>query len=256
MIKRPILNILLGCSIVFNVFFIFGAMQWRSLDRKPIGHAGMVKRVVDAMNLDDDQRIAFESMHEDFEAETAVISEQISELESSIANLLASDDPDLQQVDVLIEQKTLLRNERRRAGSERFEAFLAMLTPEQRHELGRRMEQRQRHAGSDQGRLDRLLKRFDENGNGTLEPDEQKQADAFLEQRRNERQRPVDATLFSRFDLDEDGLLSPDEADELGAYLQSDRPRRGGPARGPHGPRGPRGPRQPGDQGADPTNSP
>lgn len=254
MMKRPILHILLGCSIVFNVFFIFGAMQWRPLDEQRPGHAGMINRVVDTMNLDEEQRAAFKAMRDDFEAETAVISGQINELETALAKLLASEDPDLEQVDALVQKKTALRNERRRAGSERFESFLAMLTPEQRHELGRRMEQHRPERRHDDHQ--RVLDRFDQNGNGMLDPEEQREADAFLEQRRAERERPMDGSLFNRFDVDEDGFLSPGEAAELGAFLQSDRPRRGGPARGPRSPRSPRGPRQPGDDGRQPEETP
>ena len=239
MMKRPILHILLGCSIVFNVFFIFGAMQWRPLDEQRPGHADIINRVVDTMNLDEEQRTAFKAMRDDFEAETAVISGQVNELETAIAALLASDNPDLEQVDVLVQQKMALRNERRRAGSERFEVFLAMLNPEQRHELGRRMERHRPERRHDDHQ--RVLKRFDQNGNGTLDPEEQLEADAFLEERRNERERPIDGSLFNRFDIDEDGFLSPDEASALGIFLRSDRPRRGGPSsRGPQGPRGPR----------------
>ena len=231
--NRRTLLVLLCCSVLFNVFFILGAMQWRPKEDARKSRMTTINQIVAEMDLDDEQRGLFEQMRTEFEAESELLSQRIKTLQNSIATALNTDEPDLEQVDALVRQQAALRHERRRAGSERFEAFLAILNPEQRHALGRRM---QSHRPPGSHGPDRALKKFDLNKNGELEADEQKAADEFMEERRRRRGKDLGA-LHDRYDLDGDGFLSPAEERAL-HDAQRPRPRRRG---GPHGPPPPKG---------------
>ena len=231
--NRRTLLVLLGCSVLFNVFFILGAMQWRPKEDARTSRMTTINQVIAEMDLDDEQRGLFEQMRTEYEAESELLSQRIKTLQNSIATALNTDEPDLEQVDALVRQQAALRHERRRAGSERFEVFLAILNPEQRHALGRRMKS---HRPPGPHGPDRALKKFDLNKNGELEADEQKAADEFMEERRRRRGKDLGA-LHDRYDLDGDGFLSPAEERAL-HDAQRPRPRRRG---GPHGSPPPKG---------------
>lgn len=247
--NKPTLLFLLCCSVLFNVFFLIGALQWMPSSSSADPRLAVLDRVVLEMNLDDQQRDAFQSTRAEFEDERAVISHRIESIRNSIATAIAAQEPDLEQIDVLIRQVATLQHERRRAGYERFETFLALLTPEQRHALGRRMEAFSPRGGDDK---QRMLKKFDRDQDGQLSDHEQQEANDFFERRRNERDENRNQ-LHDRFDVDGDGFLSPDEEQQMQDFIKS-HPRRGGRPRGgpphPGGGEGARGGPPPGGPGS------
>ena len=226
MMKRTTLLFLLCCSVLFNVFFILGALQWSPQERQRSSPMSRINEVISVMELNDEQRSTFEQLRAEFEAESELLSRRIQQMQRSIGEALDTDEPDLDEVDALVRQQAALRHERRRAGTERFEAFLAVLTPKQRHALGRRMQSRNPDAASRQDQR-RSLKKFDLNQNGQLEPDEQQAADEFMEERRRKREQDRDA-LHDRYDRDGDGFLSPEEERALHEHLRSQRRPRSG----------------------------
>ncbi|MDG2291063.1 MAG: periplasmic heavy metal sensor [Phycisphaerales bacterium] len=232
--NKSTLTFLLCCSVLFNVFFLIGALQWLPASPSVNPRMATLNRVVAEMELDEEQRKAFEAMRSEFESESAVINHRIETTQSSIAAALATETPDMEQIDALIRQEATLQHERRRAGSERFEAFLALLNQEQRHALGQRMKTWRSKRGEDGHRM---LEQFDKDRDGQLSADEQQEANAFTERRRRERDEKRNQ-LHDRFDDDGDGFLSPQEEEQMQEFLRS-RPRRGGR---PHG-----GPPHPGE---------
>jgi Spy/CpxP family protein refolding chaperone len=217
--NRSTLLFLLCCSVLFNVFFILGALQWSPQERQRTSPMAKINEVVSEMELDAEQRTAFEQLRAEFEAESELLGGRIKAMQRSIGEALNTDQPDLEEVDALVRQQSALRHERRRAGSERFEAFLAILTPKQRHALGRRMQSRPPDSASRHDQR-RALKKFDLNQNGELEPEEQQAADEFMEERRRKREQDRDA-LHERYDQDGDGFLSPEEERALHEHLRS-----------------------------------
>ena len=227
--KRPTLLFLLCCSVLFNVFFILGALQWNPQEPQRASRMARINEVISVMDLNDEQRTTFEQLRSEFEAESELLGQRILRMQRLIGEALNTDEPDLDEVDALVRQQAALRHERRRAGMERFEAFLAILSPTQRHSLGQRMQSGQRDE-TEAPRSDRTLKKFDLNQNGRLEPDEQQAADEFMEERRQRRAKNRDA-LHDQYDQDGDGFLSPDEERKLREHLQS-RPRQRGEQHG------------------------
>jgi len=225
--NKSTLTFLLCCSVLFNVFFLIGALQWRPDSPSANPRMATLNHVVAEMELDEEQRKAFETMRSGFESESAVINHRIETTRSSIAAALAAETPDLEQIDALIRQEATLQHERRRAGSERFEAFLTLLNQDQRHALGQRMKSFRPKRGEGGHRM---LEQFDKDRDGQLSADEQQEANEFTERRRRERDEKRNK-LHDRFDDDGDGFLSPQEEEQMQEFLRS-RPRRGGR---PHG---------------------
>lgn len=250
--KRSTLMFLLGISVLFNVFFIFGAMQWDTDEQSERNRVQLIERIVSTMNLNQQQRDAFVDLRTEFEEETSILTQRIHDIEAMISEELRNEDPDLDALGALVQQEMALRNERRQAGSVQFERFLEFLTPEQRKLLGDRIE-RYRPRGPVSRK--RMLEQFDHNKNGQLDPDERDEANALMERRRQDRQRREDG-LHKQFDLDKDGFLSPDEEQAMHDWLKSRERRNGRGGRNgsgppPHGPGEgpPRGPR-PGGPGS------
>ncbi|MDG1899776.1 MAG: periplasmic heavy metal sensor [Phycisphaerales bacterium] len=228
--KRSTLIFLLTCSVLFNLFFIAGAMVWNSEDAsrpRVRSHAAAINRIVSEMGLDSRQQAAFEALRREYEEESGLLTARMQDVRNQMSMELRKEDPDPSVLAALTERENALRNESHRAGSLRFEEFLEYLTPEQRRIIGQRLEEHQsrRHHGPG----GRMLDRFDLNGNGVIDPEERNTADAKSEEwkRRHGERRRNREEARARFDVDGDGKLSAEERDALHEWrLQQGRPGR------------------------------
>jgi len=250
-VNRPTLLFLLICSALFNLFFIAGAMMgWGRTDARPLrqhGHAAAVAQIVSEMGLDAQQQEAFELLRIEFEQESEILDDQMLVVQNRISTELRNESPDLDALSLLMQEETTLRDERRRAGSLHFEEFLEYLNPEQRGILAQRLERRRsRHRP---GHMKRMLDEFDHDGNGTLDPREQQEADAMHEQRQSER-RKRRMEMQKQFDIDGDGTLSHEENRAFHDWMRTQRGDRDKQSHDPaHGPR-------PGGHGPPPGKGP
>ncbi|MEE2907541.1 MAG: periplasmic heavy metal sensor [Planctomycetota bacterium] len=222
--SRSILFFLLCLSVLFNVFFIVGAMTWRVSDTT--SESGEVNKVVQVLDLDTRQADTFRTMRKEFRTESAVLGQQLRRLRSMIAEELASDQPDVERLRLLTEQESLLQAERHVVGTNQFTDFVGILSPDQRRQLGRRLmgPPGSGHPPEDIER--RALEKFDVNGDGLLDEQERATARDFARQMQAER-RAHRRQLERRFDLDGDGQLSPEEQEALRQYLLENRGQRG-----------------------------
>jgi len=224
--NRSILTLLLGLSIIFNVFFIVGARTWRPSDLEQTD----VKEVADVLALDTRQTDVFRSMRQEFKTEVAVLSQQIHRVRSMIAEELASEQPDTTRLRMLTEQETALQAERHAVSTSQFTEFIGMLSPSQRRQLGRRL-MGPHDMGHPPRELERMaIERFDLDGDGLLDEEERKAAREFSRQMHKSR-KAHRRELEKRFDLDGDGRLSPDEQEALREHLLEQRSRRSGDQR-------------------------
>ena len=222
--NRPTILFLLICSALFNLFFIAGAMMgWGQTDARPLrqnGHAAAVEQIVSEMGLDARQRDAFELLRIEFEEESEILDDQILTVKNKVSMELRNESPDLDALSMLMQEKTRLRDERRRAGSLRFEEFLEYLNPEQRRILAQRLD---RHRSTRRpGHMKRMLEEFDHDGDGDLDPQEQQEADAMHEQRQTERRERREA-MRKQFDVDGDGTLSREETKAFHDWMRTQR---------------------------------
>ncbi|MCH2149899.1 MAG: hypothetical protein MK095_10755 [Phycisphaerales bacterium] len=122
---RSTLIFLLGLSLLFNIFFIAGAMTWR-MPVEADESAG-VSDVVNQLGLDDQQEEAFKSMRRQFDMESAVIGQQLRRVREMISDELGSDAPDVEQLRNLSAQEASLLADRRTMGVDQFTYFVDML---------------------------------------------------------------------------------------------------------------------------------
>ena len=219
--NRSTLIFLLGLSVLFNIFFVAGAMTWRV--PAEADEATSVTDVAQKLGLDEKQTEAFSSMRRQFETESVVIGQQLRRVREMIAEELADDAPDVEQLRNLSTQEASLLAERRNIGVDQFTYFVDMLSPKQRRTLGHRLSDHPRgRRVSAQEMEKRAIEKFDANGDGLLDDMERDQAREFAKQENEERRMRRKQTRM-QFDLDGDGVLSPDEHEAFRTFILENR---------------------------------
>jgi len=228
--KQKLTLSLLALSLLFNVFVLIGFTQNRSHGEETTADETrsddtMAKRVADELKLDDTQTRAFIDLHKNLRKQSAVFGDSIALVQQNLIAELKKESPDLDHVRALVGEKAKLDHERRLAGADLYGDFVALLTPQQRQILSGRLGGGLGPGPHRPGMPPpppMLLRRFDLNHNGRLDPDELKAAQEQLDARRNEFHR-----RHPNFDANHDGQIDGNE-------------------RGGHeGPRPPQGPDQP-----------
>jgi len=247
--RTTVLWALLGLSLVFNVFFVIGALD---RDHRP-RPAADIARVVADMDLDPQQQQRLEELRTGFRAEDTLIRQQVHEVKQAIAAELDADEVDADAMRDLMQQEADLIAARRATARSRFGQFIDLLTPEQRQELGRRM-----HTGTGLSppppAPPHLVAEFDRDGDGRLDESEREEARQSVAHR-NERQGHWRAELRDKFDTNENGRLEPAEREAMRSWVLEQgfepppRGPEGGPPLGEHPPMG--GPRRGGPRGLD-----
>ena len=225
--SRSILAFLLGLSVLFNVFFIVGAMTWRVDDA---GDQSEVTEVADFLSLDTRQVDAFREMREEFKTHAVVLGQQLRRIRSLIAEELASEYPDIAKLQRMTEQEAALQAERHAFGINQFADFIEILSREQKRQLGHRlMGPPEKHRPPEE--IERMaIERFDQDDDGLLNEEERKAAREFARQTHEARKKHR-RELHQRFDIDGDGRLSPDEQEALREHMLEQRAKRKGDRR-------------------------
>jgi hypothetical protein len=228
-VNRSTLVFLLGLSVLFNIFFVVGAMTWRDVSADDeSGEEQSINSVINALELDDRQADAFRSMRRQFRTESVVIGQQLIRVRDLIATELAAEQPDIERLRELRDQEVGLNAERQASGSSRFEQFIDLLTTAQRQALGSRL------AGPHGRRMPppeemerRAIEKFDANGDGLLDEGERQAARQYSKQQ-HQQWRSRRQELSRKFDLDGDGNLSEEEREAFRQHLLETRGQRDG----------------------------
>ena len=86
--KRSTLIFLLTCSVLFNLFFIAGAMVWNSEDAsrpRVRSHAAAINRIVSEMGLDRRQQAAFEALRREYEEESGLLTARMQDVRNQMS---------------------------------------------------------------------------------------------------------------------------------------------------------------------------
>ncbi len=293
--RMRVLIAALAVSLLFNAAVLIGFVQKRATSRaersaeqaaatRPDDQA-QGRRLARELGLDQAQSAAFEGLQKRQKQLSSLFADSVAVIRQDLTAELAKEEPDLDRVRSLVDQEAELMRQRRRAGAALYGEFMDVLTPSQKQRLGERLAapppqppQQQQQRG--QAPPD-VVRRFDRNGNGRLDPDEAQAARRDLESRRREMaphvpQRPP---LWPWFDADDDGKLNEAERAKMAAFMRENnispeeiqpqpgmqgRPgRRGGDGGGQDGPlgrpggaRGDRPPSQPPVQQGPPNEPP
>jgi Spy/CpxP family protein refolding chaperone len=226
--KQTIVILALALSLLFNVFFAIGYWRARELAAP---QRDVAQLAADELGLDETQAAVFAELRSDMDAERDVLQEGISLTRRELLKELGASSPDLDRVNELIEQEADYHRQLRAAAAERMRQFIELLSPEQREEVLQRIS----HAHPGHPRLkERIIRRFDVDGDGELDDDERAQAQSHLDERRRHWQRKRQ-DMIDRFDTNDDGQLDANERARLRDWIRSQRRDRGGSRRPPHG---------------------
>ena len=219
--NRNTLIFVLGLTLLFNIFFVAGAMTWRV--PAVTDETREATDVARKLGLDERQKEAFTSMRRQFETESAVIRQQLLRIRDRISEELESDTPDVEQLRHLSAQESSLLAERRNMGVDQFTYFVDMLSPNQRRDLGRRLSGHPRGRRVSPEDLEkRAVEKFDTNGDGVLDDAERQQAREFARQEHEQRRMRRDK-IRMQFDQDGDGTLSPEEHEAYRKHILENR---------------------------------
>lgn len=217
--NRSILVFLLGLSLIFNVFFIIGAMTWRTAAEE--SESVIIKDVVDRLELDSRQADAFQFLRRADQEETGLIREQLAMNNDIMMETLASDSPDINKLRTLAREDIALRSELHKVRMENHLGLVELLTPFQRQRLAEQIVRgrptRHEHREPRTFSVD-VIKRFDVNGDGQLDKMERRNAREFAKQQHRAR-RERTRQLQQRFDLNKDGRLDREEENAMRLYL-------------------------------------
>lgn len=198
--SRTLLTILLLLSLVFNAFFLLGRFSTES-----VAVADPGERLAQSLKLTDRQRIRFDELRSNLQADTAAPRAHIAELQGNLAAVLEEVSPDLERARSLVEQISTERLAAQSMAADHLGSFLDILDPDQRRRLGRRMGAM---SHPDRGPAD--LSAFDADGDGRLDETERAEATKLIRERHNT-MREQRKALAAQFDADGDGSLNPDE---------------------------------------------
>jgi Spy/CpxP family protein refolding chaperone len=241
--SRRVLAILLVVSMLFNFAVLIGFVKSRrdaasatsTRDLTPAtapAEQSLLARLANELKLDPTQADALKELRRRQQQQQVVFGESLMVVRQDLQAELREDEPDLERVRTLVDQEADLLRQRRQAEAELYGEFVALLSPQQRHRLGERLGPQQQ-ARSRVPISPELVKRFDRNNNGRLDPEEAKQARTDLEGRRREVAPRVQQLppLWPWFDADDDGELNATEREEMDAFLKDHHPPKALPPR-------------------------
>ncbi len=224
------------------------------------------------LELDEEQVAYFRGLHEGLAEDEAVFGTAIAALRQAMAEAYRAEAPETDRLRGLHEREAELLRQRQLARSERFEAFMAALRPDQIERFRRVLQEQSRE---DRPEARERIAEFDADGDGLLDDAEiagfrrhisdrirQRTEMMFQRQReaierfdtngdgrldRAEREAAMQAEMIRRHDRDGDGRLDPAEEQAMEAEREAARQRwermigprrgegRGGPPESPDG---------------------
>jgi uncharacterized membrane protein len=244
MTKFRLVIALFALSLIFNIFFVIGALG----KRPPRGRLAKITQAARELDLDAQQSSRFGEIQAEFRVEADLIGQELHQIRGEIADQLNADSPDSEELSELMQRESELILQRRSTATQHFGHFVDILTPSQRHDLGHRMHPKH---GTNERPADppQVVAQFDADGDGKLNDEERIEAHQAMDRRREQAFRRR-AEMREQFDADGDEQLSPQEREAMRAWLleqglkpprNEGGPKGGRPHRGDHRPprRGP-----------------
>lgn len=215
--RRNFLWFAFALSLLFNVFFAVGYARARSEARARTP----VARVAEALDLDERQTQVFASLRRGIGDDDSVLRPAIALAQQELIAELDREQPDPERVRAIVARQSDLIEQQRLSGFDHMCDFVRVLKPEQRRRMFRHFD---REGGFGAKRREEMMRRFDKNGDGTLDEAEKAELRAAIDAHHREREQHREE-MRKRFDTNGDGELDESER----AALQ--RSRRRGPDR-------------------------
>jgi len=218
---RSLTTMTLALSLLFNVFFLSGYLKARNALTRPsaLSAENVNLRITENLNLDEHQATAYAQLHDSFRQDIALFDESIRAVRGNMTEQLRRDHPDFDLLQQLVKQEAGLQQERRLAGSHRFNHFVELLSPEQCRQLVDVMDRQRRGGSLIHDSRESIIARFDTNKDGHLDELERQQAETAIKQDRLDRKSERE-NLRARFDQDGDGILDQEERKSMGEFLR------------------------------------
>ncbi|MHC4109088.1 MAG: periplasmic heavy metal sensor, partial [Planctomycetota bacterium] len=208
--KRNLIWLALAMSVLFNVFFVVGFARARAQLEAVQSSNGASRVVASELNLNDEQRAVFSTLRAGMRDEMASLRDEVTLVQEDLVAELGMENPDLERVRNLVARKADLDRQRQLIAVRRFGEFVDILSPEQCRRLSGKVHHGRRGARW----RERLLKKFDADGDGELNEQERAAAREYMESRRQEWEERRQKML-ERFDADGNGHLDPEERDAM-----------------------------------------
>ncbi len=210
--KTRLLTVLLLLSLIFNVFFIIGALR----HRVPPGPMAEIHQVAQELDLDDRQVARLTELRQTFIDESALIRSDLAKVRAAMADLLDAETVDASAMRSLMDEEAEIQNRRRQLAGRQFGRFVDLLTPDQRQLLGSRMHGPRSRGDRRPDIPQHLVDRFD--ADGALSDAERATARQQLANGHG-RQARWREEMQIKFDLDQDGRLSAEEREAMRDWL-------------------------------------
>jgi len=165
-------RVLLVVSLVFNAMFIGGYLHARARADLAESEEARAELVADELQLDDEQLKTLRDLRAEAQQQVARTRQRIFLARQDLWAEINSPSPDPDRIAAAEERLAELYREISRQGLSGFRAFMDTLRPEQRRAVIKRIRTR----GLLHPRAQRMLRRFDTDGNGVLDETERAKA--------------------------------------------------------------------------------
>lgn len=236
-----ILLILLTISLVFNLAVLIGYMQSKattpteqtsspqSSHATPVAQRPSLERLARELRLNEQQTSAFRELLARQQQQAIVFNDSLAMLRQELREELRKAEPDLSRVRAVLDQESGMNRQRRLADAELYGEFVNLLNPDQRQRLSEREANSVRQSSTQRptnATPPDMLRRFDRNSNGRLDPDEAREARQYLQSRRRELAPKAAAMppLWPWFDRNSDGELDDIERAAMAQFLREYKP--------------------------------
>jgi Spy/CpxP family protein refolding chaperone len=185
-----------------------------------------LRRLTEELHLDAAQAGAVQDLQKRQRQQALAFGDSFILVRQDLAAELRKQQPDLDRVRTLVDQESSMTRQRRLAEADLYGEFVGLLTPEQRQKLVERMApppNQNRPGGRQVPPSPEVVKRFDRNGNGRLDPDEVEEARRETEARWREvaPRQPPRPSIWPWFDADGDGQLNDAERTEFDQFIRT-----------------------------------
>ncbi|MCL4209862.1 MAG: periplasmic heavy metal sensor [Phycisphaeraceae bacterium] len=139
--RQSLIPLALALSLLFNGFFVIGYLQGRQINAALPEEERVTRLVTDELRLSDSQQRVYRELRANLHDAVHDLEARLAQVQLALIDAVNQPNPDFVEILRLMDQKTLLDQERVGLASRHFGEFVRTLTPAQKAELKRRIEQ-------------------------------------------------------------------------------------------------------------------
>lgn len=139
--RQSLIHLALALSLLFNGFFVIGYLQGRQINAALPEEERVTRLVTDELRLSDSQQRVYRELRANLHDAVHDLEARLAQVQLALIDAVNQPNPDFVEILRLMDQKTQLDQERVGLASRHFGEFVRTLTPAQKAELKRRIEQ-------------------------------------------------------------------------------------------------------------------